>query len=238
MIVAARQFGRQVAAWSPFTRTLALSGALAASAVGMAVASGSSNLGWVGWITLLPLFQAIRVLSPGCAAIAGAFWGVCLCGAASQIGGSPLRVDLLGFALLAVIPGAYTGLGAALTQRVGFSPYLLALGWIGVEFALHPLGLRNGLLAATLGDGFALRVLGSFAGYVLVAFVVAYINAALLCVLIQVRFSAGTTRFATGRSGGVRSKSSGDAFVPLRAFLRLAQPRGPPAFAPACASRR
>lgn len=237
MLKSANQLGRRIAGWSESARTLALGGALAISAVGMALAGGSSGLGWVGWIGLLPLFQAIRVLSPAAAGVAGAFWGVCLFAAASQIGGLSLRSDLVGFALLAVIPALYTSLGAALTRRVGFSPYLLALGWIGVEFSLHPLGLRNGLLAATLGDGFALRVLGSFAGYVLVAFLVAYINAALLCVLSEVRFSAGSTRFSTGGSSGVRRISSRDTFVLLRSFLRQVQPRGPPAPATAHAFR-
>lgn len=194
----------------------------------MALSSDSPVLGWIGWIALLPLFQAIRVLSPVTAGVAGAFWGVCLFTAAWGFGNASLGSNVWGIAPLTLIPGLYAALGAGLTRRIGFSPYLLALGWIGVEFALHPLGLRNGLLPAAVEDGFALRLVGSFTGYVLVAFLVAYVNAALFSVLSDIRWGGGSARFARGRSGTFCSHSFHDTFVPPRAFLRLVQPRGPP----------
>lgn len=208
--------------------TLTLAAGLAASAYSMALSTSSPDLAILGWVTLLPLFQAIRTLAPLEAVLAGGFWGVCLFAHAVLIGGLTLRTDLTGFVLLTAIPAVYAGAGAALTRRVGFSPYLLALGWIGVEFALHPLGLRHGLLAATQSDGFALRILGSFAGYVLVAFFVAYINATLLCVLSEVRKACGGSRFSGGGSGGLRQLLTQVQVVPIRTFIRQAQPRGPP----------
>jgi hypothetical protein len=57
-----------------------------------------------------------------------------------------------------------------LTRQKGFSPLLLGLGWIAVELALQPLGLRYGLLAATQGSGLVVRTMGYLAGYVMVAF--------------------------------------------------------------------
>jgi apolipoprotein N-acyltransferase len=228
MVEVVRSVSQTVAGWSGRSRTLALAAALAASAFGMALSTGSSDLGALGWVTLLPLFQAIRVLAPLEAAVAGGFWGACVFGSALLVGGLSLRTDLTGLALITAIPAVYAGLGAGMTRRIGFSPYLLALGWIGVEFALHPLGLVNGLLAATQGDGFALRILGSFAGYVLVAFVVAYINATLLCVLSQVRKACGGSRFSGGGSGGIRQLITQVQVVPIRTFIRQAQPRGPP----------
>lgn len=229
MVKAAHNMSRRVAGWSERAKTLSLAGALAASAFGMALAMSSPQLAPIGWITLLPLFHAIRVLTPVEAALSGGFWGLSLLGFGSLVGGVALRSDFLGVAMLSAIPALYSGLGAALTRRIGFSPYLLALGWIGVEFALHPLGLKNGLLAATQGDGFALRVLGSFAGYVLVAFVVAYINATLLCVLNEVRKACSGSTFTRGGSGGIRQLITQVQFVPIRPFIRQAQPRGPPA---------
>jgi apolipoprotein N-acyltransferase len=228
MVEVVRSVSRQVAGWSERSRTLALAAALAASAYGMALSTSSPNLAVLGWITLLPLFHAIRVLAPLEAALAGGFWGVCLFGNALLVGGLTLRTDLAGFVLITAIPALYGAFGATMTRSIGFSPYLLALSWIGVEFALHPLGLRHGLLAATQGDGFALRILGSFAGYVLVAFVVAYINATLLCVLSEVRKACGGSRFPSGGGGGIRQLLTQVQVVPIRILIRQAQPRGPP----------
>lgn len=228
MAGAAHSLTRRTSRWNERMHTLTLAAGLAASAYGMALSTSSPDLAVLGWVTLLPLFQAIRALPPLEAALAGGFWGICLFGQALLLGGLSLRTDLTGFALLTAIPALYAGVGSALTRRIGFSPYLLALGWIGVEFAMHPLGLRHGLLAATQSDGYALRILGSFAGYVLVAFFVAYINATLLCVLSEVRKACGGSRYYRGGSGGIRQLFTQVQVVPIRTFLRQAQPRGPP----------
>jgi apolipoprotein N-acyltransferase len=151
--------------------------------------------------------------------------------------GSPVSGSLASLAWMAFVPGVYAAAGAWLTRRVGFSPYLLALGWVGVEFSLQPTGLQFGLLAATQGDGFALRIVGAFAGYVLVAFSVAYFNAALLSALTEV--VARVVRSRPVRRGGsiVRKFFSQDAVLELRDFLHLARPRGPPVFSLAIVRR-
>jgi apolipoprotein N-acyltransferase len=205
--------------------------ALVGSAYFMALALGSPDYGWLGLITLLPLFQAIRVQRPAAAGFCGGLWGAALFAFSAITGSSAIETSLFSAAYLALVPAIYAYLGARLTARVGFSPYLLALGWIGVEFALRPLGLHFGLLAATQDDGFALRVLGSFAGYVLVAFLVAYFNAALLSALAEVSGACRSARVIRRGASLIRTTFAFDAIVQLREFLRQAQPRGPPALA-------
>lgn len=210
-------------------RLLALAPFLVASAVVMAFAMASPSWGWLGLMTLLPLFQGIRVLSPRLAGMGGALWGASLAVGSWALGNSTIDGSVLSFVFLTAVPGAYAWFGAGLTRRVGFSPYLLALGWIGVEFALHPLGLKLGLLAATQGDGFALRALGSFAGYVLVAFLVAYFNAALLSAIAEVAKSCRPRPLIRRAGRSVRPFIAREAIVQLREFIRQVQPRGPPA---------
>lgn len=216
----------------------ALVGPLCASAYLMSLAIASPAHWWLGWVTLIPLFHAIRVLRPGLAAAACSFWGVVLFACAAGAPGSTVSASLGSFALLAAIPAGYGYLGAWLTRRVGFSPYLLALCWVGVEFALRPVGFDHGLLAGTQGDGFAIRIIGSFAGYVLVAFLVAYVNAALLNVLSEVRWASARRRPIYG--GRTVPRRVVPSSVPpfLRDFIRELKPRGPPALVPAVAVRR
>ena len=202
--------------------------ALAGSAYLMALAIESPKYVWLGWVTLLPLFYAIRVLSPVRALISGAFWGACLFLASVAFARTEIAPTLGAFTLLSLIPGAYCYFGAALTRRIGFSPYLLALGWIGVELAIRPLGLRYGLLAGTQGDSMVVRVVGSFAGYVLVAFLVAYFNAALLSVLHDVRMSLAIPRWVARSSGPSRRLIPADVPCDLTRFLHILQPRAPP----------
>ncbi len=202
--------------------------ALAGSAYLMALAIESPKYVWLGWVTLLPLFYAIRVLSPARAMISGAFWGACLFLASVALARTEIAPSFGSLALLSLIPGAYCYFGAALTQRIGFSPYLLALGWIGVEFAIRPLGLNYGLLAGTQGDGMVVRVVGSFAGYVLVAFLVAYFNAALLSAIAEVYVPDGSRRLPLRGASPIRKIFINDSIVQLRDLIRIGQPRGPP----------
>jgi len=167
-------------------RSLVLAGALAGSATLMALAIGSPRYGWLGWITLVPLFLAIRTLSPLRSMLAGGFWGLSLFVAFAASG----YVTWQGFwpPLLAVVlaPSLYSGWGARITLRRGFRPLLLALGWVGVEFALRPLAIHNGLLAGTQNDGWIIRIAGQLGGYLFVAFLLACVNALILAVLSSV----------------------------------------------------
>ncbi len=125
---------------------------LALSALLVSAAMSSPALAWLGWISLLPLFAAIRVLPPKFAALAGVWWGAALALGHAWFAGAGGSSVILGIVRTVCVIGLYTGLGAALTRRIGFSPLVLAVGWIGVELALLPLGWRDGLLAATQSD--------------------------------------------------------------------------------------
>lgn len=156
---------------------------LVPSALLTAAAVGSADSSWFAWFGLLPLFLAIRLLSPAVAGLAGAFWGGCfyLFLAARVVPGLALTPH--SFALLALALMLYAYLGGLLTRRVGFSPMLLALGWIAVELMLKPLELRQGLLAGTQSaDGF-LHWISCLLGYAFVASLVVGVNAWLVLLI-------------------------------------------------------
>ncbi|MFQ5592456.1 MAG: hypothetical protein ACE5HE_14960 [Phycisphaerae bacterium] len=194
----------------------------------MTAALQSPELWWLGWVTLLPLFLAIRVLSPARAMLAGALWGFSLCLFSVNADGVALAPTLRSFALLTVIPSLYALFGVHVTRRVGFSPLLLGIGWVAVEFALQPLALRNGLLAATQADGLFVRTLGNLGGYVLVAFLVAYVSASLLSVISDVCIDIPGRRYVPGSGAGRGRPFPIEAPVYTSRFVHSAQPRAPP----------
>jgi len=167
---------------------MALIGAVLGSAYLTAVTSRTSAYPPAGFLALLPLFAAVRILSPWRALGLGVLWGAALFVFGTYpLGGSPLFSPTLGhLCVLSTAVGAYAFVGAALTRRIGFSPFVLGVGWMGVELALAPVGLHNGLLSATQGDTALMDYIGRALGYVLVAFLVAYINALLVEVLGRV----------------------------------------------------
>jgi apolipoprotein N-acyltransferase len=194
----------------------------------MGIALRSPNGLWLGWFTLIPLFLSIRVLTPLRALCAGSFWGLCLFLFSTAAGGAPFAPGLWSLVLLGSVPGVYAFLGALQTRRVGFSPLLLGLGWIAVELALLPLGLRHGLLAGTQGQGLVVRTMGFLAGYVVVAFIVAYVNAMLLTMLRDVCVVVLRSRLESGLSGAVKRLFSIDLPAHFFHLLSLSQPRAPP----------
>ncbi len=207
---------------------VALFASLAISAILMAFAVGSPRHWWLGWITLLPLLQSVRSLAPLHASVAGAFWGASLYFASVALSFTGIVPGFVSLLVLMLVPGLYAGLGAALTRRIGFSPYLLALGWVGVEFCLRPAGFAHGLLSGTQGSGVLVYALG-FAGYVVVAFLVAYINASLLEVLHEVKQCLVIPRLIPSAAGGGPSVVLAETSAVSSPWFSLSQPRAPPA---------
>lgn len=158
------------------------------SAYLMVSAAASPPHALLGFLTLLPLFAAISALTPPGAALCGALWGANVFAFGALGLGAPLLLSptSVGFILLTALPAIYTGGGAWLTRRIGFSPFVLGVGWMIVELALAPLGLHNGLLAGTQDGTALIDYIGRALGYVLVAFLVAYVNALLVEVLGRV----------------------------------------------------
>ena len=174
--------------WRRGARGALLVLSLILSAFMMAVAIGTPGQSWLAWLTLPPLLLAIRHLSPHGAMVCGGLWGSSLYLCSVVLVETPIPPTALSLALLTTIPATYAFLGSLLTRGIGFSALFLALGWVGVEFALRPLALHNGLLAGSQGDGTVFRVVGGLFGYGLVAFVIAFVNGLLLSVLSDLRF--------------------------------------------------
>ncbi|UCC29273.1 MAG: hypothetical protein JSU86_13850 [Phycisphaerales bacterium] len=194
----------------------------------MALAVASPTYPWLGLFTLLPLFLAIRVCRPPGAALGGALWGVSLYAFSVTGTGHSIDPSVSSVALLTALPALYAYLSAWLTRWIGFNPFVLGVTWMGVELALQPLGLRNGLLAGTQGYGTLMPWLGGALGYVLVAFLVAFVSAAIVSILSRVRAGAAAPRYLVGPGDNdFRLAQQTFSCFPLFA-IPPSQPRAPP----------
>ncbi len=230
IVMSAPRGGRDIAAQSNL-KYAALALSLVASALLVILSLASPDHVWLRWSAfggLLPLFVAIRVLRPGRATLCGALWGLSLYVFSAAVFNTSVSTGFFSIGLLTAIPAIYAYLAAKLTRWIGFSPLVLGVSWMGVELAFEPLGLHTGLLAGTQADGTLIHWLGGALGYVLVAFVVALINAALVSALARVRVPIATPCYP------VRSTESGTLLVPqtYSCFPLLvippSQPRAPP----------
>lgn len=157
----------------------------------MSLSMNSDAFGWLGWVALVPVFFAIRLWNPACALLGGALWGAGLF--AFSTGNSPsiMPPSWGGFLTVTGAPAAYACLGSWLTSRIGFSPFVLGVGWMGVELAFGSTGLRSGLSGLAGAHGAVFSWLGQALGWVLVAFVVALVNAWIVVVINGVRLRVG-----------------------------------------------
>lgn len=176
--------------WAPEGRGLfaAVAGLCVLGGWLLSAALENPEFSLVGWCSLLPLFLAIRMLRPARASASAAVWGISVAlfsPAAPEMGWAA------GAVLFATVPALYALLGGLLTRRIGFHPLFLGLGWVGVEFALAPLSMHNGLLAGSQSSGPLLQFVGSALGYVFVAFLIALVNAVLLFVLGEIPAADG-----------------------------------------------
>ena len=193
-----------------------------------AVSAASPGFGWVAWMSLLPLFIAIRFLTPRRALACGGLWGLALYGF-SLIGTQTITFPSVGsFVLAATVPAAYALLGALLTRRIGFAPLFLGLGWIGVESALSPLGMGHGLVAASQESGWVMNLLANSLGYGLVAFLVVFFNASLFVLLTRVPWRFSGTGLRTWWQDVQLHWSSQTSVAVIGHGLIAAQPRAPP----------
>jgi apolipoprotein N-acyltransferase len=152
----------------------------------MALANDASDHAWLGWFSLVPLFLVIRLWRPVTAMLAGSLWGLCLLIFSSAQNGATVYSSFWLLLLLPAVPALYTGLCAWLTRRIGFNPFVLGVAWMGVELALAPMGVRTGLVAVAEGGGTLIHWIGGLLGYVLIAFLVALVNASLVSLLSSV----------------------------------------------------
>lgn len=206
-------------------QALGLALSLGASAFLLAISVASHGPVWLAWISLLPLFLAIRVLSPARALVAGGLWGLCFYSFALAAGMRSFPPGVGALALVVGVAALYAGLGALATRALGFFPWVLGLLWILVEVALKPLGFHNGLLAGTQGDGGLVHWLGGALGYASVAFLMAYTNVWLLALLARPRRTAWPAHSLARQlrpAGYVVPRSSrlAEVWVPCRSYSR------------------
>jgi apolipoprotein N-acyltransferase len=206
----------------------ALVTALLVSAYTMVAAIDSPHHWWLGCIPLLPLFIVIGLARPLPALAAGGLWGAGVFAFAQLSDSVVIEPGPVPVVLLLLIPAFYAFIMARVTRQAGFSPLLMGIGWMGLELALQPLGLKHGLLAGTQGDSVAFRLVGSLTGFVLVAFAVAYLNALLLPVLTRILRSASSPRVSpVVGARGVRLILRDALLVPFQ-LIASARPRAPP----------
>ncbi len=225
--MAARQAGCGARIWV-HARVVALTVSLILSALLMAVARSYPTHFWLAWVSLAPLFLAIRSLRPTQAAASGAVWGLSLCWFLSSFGESDIAISASSIILIITIPVAYTFLAASARRLPGFGPLALAAGWVAVEFALKMAGLGRGILLQDYGYGSLLQSAVSCLGYAVVAFLILYASALLVTI-------AGSIRILHGSSGGLTTCTESAGYLALTGAPRLtnflipsSQPRAPP----------
>ena len=207
---------------------VALTIALVGSAYLTATAVGSPVHSWVAWLSLLPLFFAIRLFNPLRASVCGALWGASLFVFCVATGSSEVPATVWSVVLLGGIPAIYAFAASSLTRWIGFSPFVLGVGWMGVELALAPLGLHYGLLSASQGDTALMDYVGRALGYVLVGFLVAYVNALLVEVFGRVCLRLPRPFLVTRPGNGILFLRSQIVGCLSLVALQPSHPRAPP----------
>lgn len=202
---------------------------LVLSAYLMALSVGSGRHPWLGVLALLPLLRAIQVLRPVGAMVCGGVWGGALYAWSVLAVDTAITPGFTSLLLLTTIPGLYACCGAWTTRRLGFSPAVLAFGWMLMEFAFRPLGLSYGLLGGTQAEGLTVGIVGRLFGYVLVAFLVAYAGAMVLAIWSRLRFRLPRPEIRLGlEAAGLwlwqLNPATAPCFIPCPS-----NPRAPPA---------
>lgn len=140
-----------------------------------------------------PLFLAIRICVPWRAAGCGAAWAISAVISAKVVGVPAIAGSVVSSLWLCAVLTAFSYAFAQLTRRRGFNPLALAMGWAGVELALSPLHLPNGLLLAGQESALLFTV-GKLGGFVFAAFLVALVGAMLVALLAEVVICAKGSR--------------------------------------------
>lgn len=193
----------------------------------LAIATRPGSTSFLGLIALVPLYSTIHTARPMVAGIRGAIWGAGVALALSLGLGEPVSH----WAVLITLPGItglYAAGGAAMTRWIGFSPLVLAVGWVGVELVTGQLGLQLGLAAATQADGYLMTSVGRLLGYTLVAFTVAFVNAATVQAIHTLFRRFTTSSPPLYAPPPQRRLQFSDCCVCNRIQLKDSGPRGPP----------
>ncbi len=195
----------------------------------MAVAIASTEHAWLGWFALVPLFTAIRLWRPFRALLAGALWGASLYVSCviQPHGVVPAGIGIP--VLLTLAPALYACFGSWLTRRIGFNPFVLAVAWMAVELAFGAAGPHIGLLGGAAGTQVSLSWAGQAFGYVVAAFIVAFLGASLVHVFGAPRPVLRGPSYSILTNGQRRRLSPQTFFYPSLCEVHPRRTRAPPA---------
>jgi apolipoprotein N-acyltransferase len=164
--------------------------AVVASGGGFALALPAADLGFLAWITLIPLLLAVRHRSPRAAFSLGYLWGITAYGGAlwwmTTFGGA---VWGLTAALVAIFP-ALAVLAINWVERDHDGPWIflwIASVWTAVEFlrSQGPLGFPWALLGASQHRAIPVIQIASITGIYGVTFLVVLVNGVLYAMLTR-----------------------------------------------------
>lgn len=165
--------------------------AIVISAYLLTVSSVRPQASWVIWLALVPLFTAIRIYGPVRAGVCGAMWSLSLFGFSWLFSVGSFRVDfsaasavahpaswIANFSMLTALaaPALFAAAASALTRWIGFSPLILAVGWLGVELVASPLVPPPTVPAWLAVQHPIFETVARALGYAFVALLAAYIN--------------------------------------------------------------
>ena len=205
--------------WGLLLLSVVLSGFL------MALSLHAGHQPYVSFVVLIPIFVAVRVCLPWQGATCGVVWGLTLL-TVSYAGIGP-SISLTPATVLALIalPAGYVWFGTALTTRIGFSPFVLAVGWMGVEAALSPtIALNHNEFL----DRAWMSWFGSMVAPLLVGFCIALINAVFLELAVCC-YATRTGLMRPARSTPESIVASLESFIsPLLSVLSARHSRAPP----------
>ncbi len=199
--------------------------ALALSAMVTAFAVSALEHPLVGIVGFLPLIFICQTETPLRAFLLGSVWGGSLCVSNLTLGSALVVHDLGTLLLLAVLPACYAALGACVTRRIGFSPFILALGWILVECCVGS-RISGSLISQT--DSGMLAVVGRHLGSAWSAFVVVYLGS--WCLLLVSKWRAALARGYRGAGLTLNLdafRAPASVAQPI-AIPALSHPRAPP----------
>lgn len=213
-----------------FAKSAAVMACIVLSGAGMAANLASSNHAWWAWLSPLPLLLAIRYWRPSAVLFFGAAWGGSIYAFSILVfDQAPFVPGFRSLLFLCVIPAIFGYIGSWVSRRMGFSALILGVGWIAVELALIPLGMRTGLLAGKFEEGTLVAIVEGVLGYAFVAFAIAWINGLLVILLSRViRLAGAAPRYRPRSVDGEKRLFVSEAIVDLLYGRGVVQARGPP----------
>ncbi|NOT00971.1 MAG: hypothetical protein HOP29_10120 [Phycisphaerales bacterium] len=147
--------------------------------VATAAAMHARELFWLGWLSAVPLFAAVRWLRPGQAGVSGGLWGLALLASHTFLTGESFGPGMGPLMAVVAGPALFGWLLSVYRRWNGFDPLTLAVGWLGVELLAAAAGMERGILAGTQNEFVVTGLGGQFFGYLFVALFIANTGALL-----------------------------------------------------------